>query len=270
MQDRSFTIKPEWGLSPAPSLKFSIPVIADSLIEHLEAGNMESVSGVSEFVGPDRVLLDDGKVLEVDAVIWCTGYQADFSCLDRCIDPTAGDTSAWDQLPGSRSRPLPRLYQNIFSLQYPDSLAFIGYVALPAPAFLTHDLASMALAQVWKGNSKLPSRKKMEKAVDDHQQWICDLARRGRTHPAWVNWPQWTAWVNEAAGTGLKDHLGWGLKGWNFWRRDRKLCGLLMDGMYSPHVFRLFETGKRTPWEAARETILEVNERVAARSARMK
>ena len=87
----------------------------------------------------------------MDSIIWRTESQADFGYLERCSDPTSGGTSMWEELPGSRSRSLPRLYQNIFSLQHADSQAVISYVTLPAPAFLAHDLASMALAQVWEG-----------------------------------------------------------------------------------------------------------------------
>ena len=261
MQNRSFDIKPEWGLSPAPSLKFSIPVATDSLIGHLEKRNITSLPSIKEFLGGNEILLDDGRVVNADSIMWCTGYQADFGYLEPSVDPTATDTSSWNELPGSRCRPLLRLYQNIFSLEHPDSLAFIGFVFLAAPAFSIHDLASMALAQVWKGNSALPSREEMGRSVDEHAEWLCGLAQRGRTHPAWVDWVQWTDWVNKTAGTGLEENLGWSSAGWKLWLGDHKLYSLLMDGIHSPHAFRLFETGKRKPWAGARDEIERVNER---------
>ncbi|SPN99128.1 related to flavin depend monooxygenase that catalyses the oxidation of rubrofusarin to 9-hydroxyrubrofusarin [Cephalotrichum gorgonifer] len=260
IQDRSFNVRPEWKLQPAPSLKFSAPVVADSLIEYLESGDLTSVSGIKEFVGPDEVLIDTGEVINVDAVIWCTGYLTDFSFLDPRFDPTAASPARWNETPGSRGRPLLRLYHNIFPLEEHDSLAFVGYVAFPGPAFQTQDLASMALAQVWKGNSALPPREEMERALDAHEEWVCGLAGRGRTHPAWVSWPEWMDWVNETAGTGLRRNLGWGTEGWRFWREDRMLYRAVVDGIYSPHVFRLFETGKRKVWDGAREEIARVNE----------
>lgn len=261
LQNRSFEIREEWGLSPAPSLKFSMPVISDTVVSCLESGRLVSVPGVKEFTGPSEVVLDDGEVLHVDAIIWCTGYMADFSFLDPQFDPTAKSPAAWNELQGSRGRPLPRLYKNIFSLERPESLAFIGYVAFPSPAFQTQDLASMALAQIWKGSSKMPSARKMQREVEAHERWMCKLARRGRVHPAWVSWPEWVAWANRAAGTGLAENLGWGVQGWRFWAGERELYRVVVDGVYTPHLYRLFETGKRKRWDRAADEILRVNEK---------
>jgi dimethylaniline monooxygenase (N-oxide forming) len=42
---------------------------------------------------------------------------------------------------------------------------------------------------------------------------------------------------------------------------------MLMDGIYSPHVYRLFDSnGKRKKWDGAREAIEKVNEDVKKRS----
>ena len=42
--------------------------------------------------------------------------------------------------------------------------------------------------------------------------------------------------------------------------RDVKIRKLIMDGLMSPHLFRLFDEGKRKPWPGAREEIIRVNE----------
>lgn len=236
-------------------------VISDTVISCLESRRLVSVSGIEEFAGAEEIVLDDGEVLCVDAVIWCTGYTADFSLLDPRFDPTAKSSAAWNELQGSRGRPLPRLYKNIFSLERPESLAFIGYVAFPSPAFQTQDLASMALAQIWKGNAKLPSAEKMQREVEAHERWMCKLARRGRVHPAWVSWPGWVGWANQTTGTVLEENVGCGVQGWRFWAREKDLYKAVMDGVYSPHIFRLFETGKRKTWAGAAEKIFRVNEK---------
>ncbi|KAK0377910.1 hypothetical protein CLIM01_04714 [Colletotrichum limetticola] len=258
LQDSAFNIRPEWNLSPAPSIKTSTPVVSDEIIPALESGKVESVPGVSCVTGPNEVELMGGRTLKVDAIIYCTGYKPNFSLLDHEADPTADTTPKWTAFQGSRGKPLPRLYQNVLSLKYPDSLAFMGCVAFATGAFVLYDLASMAVVQIWKGNSDLPPQQEMERTVDRHHDWLCDLAKNSNVHPQLVNGHSWSAWADKMAGTGVDEYLGWGWKGWRYWLKDRSFCNLLMGGIYSPHIYRYFD-GKRSRWVRAREEIEKVN-----------
>ncbi|KAF2018251.1 FAD/NAD(P)-binding domain-containing protein [Aaosphaeria arxii CBS 175.79] len=258
MQNKSFTIRPEWGLSPAPSMKQSIPIISDVLVDGFEKGDIESVAGLEKVTGPNQVELSDGTKLDVDTIIYCTGYKIDYSLLEPKYDPTTRTTQKWSEAHGSNGKPLPRLYRNVFSLEKPESLAFMGTVAFPSPAFQTYDIASMALAQIWKGNSNLPGRHEMIDDVDAHHEWVCGMAKDGSVYPGIVKGGEWMRWANDAAGTGINENLGYRWKGWVFWLRNRSLCQMIMGGIYSPHVFRLFE-GKRKRWEGARKAIEKVN-----------
>ena len=263
MQNSTFSIRPEWKLSPAPSLKHALPIVSDNLIDMLESGELKSVVGLKEVVGPNEVELDDGTRLTVDCIIWCTGYKANFGLLDPSVDPTRNTTPEWAAAPGSKGKPLPRLYQNVFSLDYPMSLAFMGCVGFASGAFPIYDLASMAVAQIWKGNSSLPPQREMERAVDRHHAWICNIAKEGSAIPVWVKQHEWVPWVNEAAGTGVDAYLGWGWKAWKFWLIDHAFAKLLLGGIYTPHLFRVFD-GKRKKWDGARAEIERVNRLVSA------
>ena len=270
LQDGAFHIRPEWKLSPAPSIKHQVPIISDNLVDLLESGAVESVDGVKRVVGPNEIELFDGTRLEVDSIIWCTGYKTDFSLLERSVDPTRHTTPKWDIAVGSRGKPLSRLYQNVFSLDHPDSLAFMGCVAFATGAFPLYDLASMAVAQVWKGNSPLPSIEQMNRAVDKQHDFICDIAKEGSAVPGWVRQGEWVTWANDAAGTGVNEHLGWGLKAWKFWFQDRAFYKLLMDGIHTPFLWRVFEGEKRKAWEGARTEIEKVNRAVEENKKRKK
>lgn len=269
LQDKCFKIRPEWKLSPAPSVKHVVPIISDNLVDLLESGAIQSVEGVKQIVGPNEVELDDGTRLEVDTIIFCTGYKTEFSLLDRSVDPTRHTTPKWDSAVGSRGKPLPRLYQNIFSLDHPTSLAFMGCVAFATGAFPLYDLASMALAQVWKGSSPLPSTAELNRAVDVQHDFICAIAKEGSAVPGWVRQGEWVSWANDAAGTGVNERLGWGWAGWKFWFQDRAFCKLLMDGIYTPFMFRVFD-GKRKTWDGAKAEIERVNQSVAEMKKRKK
>jgi dimethylaniline monooxygenase (N-oxide forming) len=270
MQDKTFTLRPEWKLSPAPSSRHAVPIISDNLVQLLEAGEIQSVAGLKRVSGPNEVELDDGTLVEADVIIWATGYKTEFSVLDPSVDPTRHTTPAWENAIGSRGKPLPRLYRNVFSLDHPDSLAFMGCVAFAAGAFPVYDLCSMAVAQIWKGNSNLPTLEEMNKAVDRQHEFICGIAKQGSATPGWVHQGEWVAWANEAAGTGVNEHLGWGMAGWKFYFQDRALYKLLMDGIYVPAIWRVFDGDKRKKWEGARAEIEKVNAEVEERNRRKK
>lgn len=260
LQDKSFNLRPEWGFSPAPSLKHAIPVISDNLVDALESGAIRSVTGLREVTGAGEVELLDGTRLNIDCIIFCTGYRPNYSIVEG-FDPTTKTTTNWANAPGSNGKPLARLYRNIFSLEHPESLAFMGGVAFASPAFQLYDLASMAVAQVWKGTSTLPPKEAMEEAVNEHHAWICELAKNGPVIPGLVKAGDWMRWVNDAAGTGVNEYLGYGLNGWSFWLTNRRLCNMLMGGIYSPHIYRVFE-GKRKKWDGATTEIERVNRAV--------
>lgn len=260
LQNDVFSMRPEWRLSPAPPLKHSPIVISDNLVKNFADGVVNSVPAVEKFLDGTTVQLTDGTKLEVDTVICCTGYRKDFSIMDRNVDPTRNTTPRWLALPGSYGKPLPRLYQNIFSLDHPDSLAFTGCIAFVTGAFPLYDLVSMALAQIWAGNSKLPSIEEMNKTVDEQHDAICDKAKGGPTVPAWVKQGIWEPWAHEMAGTGIAENLGWGWKSWSFWWNNRQFYKLLMSGIYSPFLFRVFD-GKRKKWDGAKEAIERLNQK---------
>lgn len=263
LQRDAFNIRPEWKLSPAPSLKHCPPIVSETLIVALEAGTIQPVPGIQAFREGNVVELQDGTSITVDTIVWCTGYQLDFSVLDPSVDPSRNTTRAWTEAPGSRGKPLPRLFKNMFSLDYPDSLVVLGPAFFLQSAMLPYDLATMAIAQIWKGSFDLPPLEKMTAEVDERHAWLATLAKDGTIMPGHIREQQWMAWVNEAAGTGVASNLGWGMAGWSFWYRDRGLCRLLMDGIYTPFVYRLFD-GRRKKWEGAREQILKMNARAAA------
>ena len=74
-------------------------------------------------------------------------------------------------------------------------------------------------------------------------------------------------WLNDAAGNRVNEMLGWGREGWKFWWNDRKLYKLLVDGIDTPFLYRVFEGRKgidgeergRKKWEGARGVIFRVN-----------
>ncbi|KAH7383016.1 flavin monooxygenase-like protein [Cadophora sp. MPI-SDFR-AT-0126] len=253
---QSFKLDPSWRLSPAPSLANHQPVICDALVDSLWAKEATSVHGLKRFIGGDKVELLDGTVLGVDTVILCTGYEPDFSLTPdfNPLESKKGKTA------GINEAPLARLYQNIFPPQYADSLAIINYIALSDGAITIGDLVAMALAQIWKGRSALPSVEVMNAEIDKHHEWVRGLGKDDSVYTGIVRPGPWFAFLNSAAGTGVDEKLGYGWEGWKFWAKEPKMSGLLMRGVMTPFMYRVFDEGKRKKWEGAKDAIVHANE----------
>ncbi|KAF4975327.1 hypothetical protein FZEAL_7860 [Fusarium zealandicum] len=258
LQHEIFDLKPEWRFTPAPSITNQRPLVNDELIPCLETESVISTHGLARVIDDKTVETSDGMQYEVDAILFCTGFTVDYSVVGPEMDPCRGTTTDWAKSSGYTGRPLPRLYQNIFSLDHPQSLAFIGHLSFMNPAFFMFDLATMAVAQLWKDPSAFPSHAEMERQVDDQHSWVVELSKKGPVTPSIVKASEWMQWVDKVIGTGLPEHLGYSMTGWHFWLQDRKFCNMLMDGLLSPHAYRLFP-GKRKAWPGARDAIIAMN-----------
>lgn len=263
---------PEWNLNLPPSLLHQAPTVSDTLIPALRDGSIISTAAPSRITGPNAVQLDDGKTVHVDAIIYCTGYEVDYSILG-CYDPTLIDPTVSE----ARNKLTPRLYQNVFSLTYPESLAFVGIAIAFSPAFMISDLTSMAIAQLWSTRAhtpNLPARRTMERWYEEHLVWadyLRSLSPHRKFVPLMVKNGPWLKWAQDAAGTRLEENLSYtSVQAWRFWWKDRKFCTLLTDGVWSPHMYRLFESDRRKKWDGARAAIETVNTRVQERTGRMK
>jgi dimethylaniline monooxygenase (N-oxide forming) len=89
IRKKHFAIELAWRLFPGPSLTTNVPLVHDKIVSLLTAGDVVSVHRLSHFLDASTVELLDGTKLEVDAVGYCTGYEADFSLLGPDLDPTS-------------------------------------------------------------------------------------------------------------------------------------------------------------------------------------
>jgi dimethylaniline monooxygenase (N-oxide forming) len=204
-------------------------------------------------LGPRSVELDDDTILEdVDAIITCTGYNNSLQVLDGIIKYSH---------PHPDVRPIPDLYQGLFPLGYSDSLACLNYIVIMESASMARELAGMAIAQVWAGKSTLPSDSTMQDWVRQHQAWFANLCLTNPLpqYEGQLEAHDWLKFVDDKAGTGMYEHLSWTLKGIWFWLREPRLCSLMAWGVNSPHLYRVFETGKRKAWDGAGDAIRHVN-----------
>lgn len=67
-------------------------------------------------------------------------------------------------------------------------------------------------------------------------------------------------WLNEACGNGLNEMLGGGWEAWKFWWKERELYNLVVGGVNTGFLYRLFD-GRRRTWVGASEAIYKANGR---------
>lgn len=255
--DSAFDHDPSWNFRPAASVLAMKTMITDSFVPALQTGSIQSKASIKRIVEGGIVEFVDGTRLRVDTIICCTGLKPSTAFFEDTVDVTDVATSR-----DSEREMLPRLYQNIFPPRHATSLAFLDNWQLPTGICDIADLITTAVVQVFKGTTKLPSISVMNRDIDSHHAWLRTvglLPNEARSARVTVQDAKWRAWLNRAAGNGLNEYLGWGWRGWWFWLTNKRFCHLLMTGVDSPHVQRLFP-GRRKLWTGAREAIEQVNE----------
>jgi dimethylaniline monooxygenase (N-oxide forming) len=103
----------------------------------------------------------------------------------------------------------------------------------------------------------------MERNVHAHFRYVAELLKCGDVmFPGRISGLEWEHWHDKVTGAGIYDRLGnWSSwESWKLWWSDPDLYKLLMDGTSSPHLFRLFGTGRgRNRWAGARAAIERAN-----------
>ena len=258
-------IQPSWNLLPAPPVRNAPPVMNDHILNRFADGKIISKPGIKRVFDHSVEFTDGSKIDDIEAVIFATGYEADYSILAPEADPTAFETPEWDRAPHANSLQYARLYQGMLSTAHPTSLAFIGpFRGHSFAIFANADLSSTAVAQVFAGNHPLPSKAGIESWCDMNYARNLKRISKFRISKLECDAQALEKWLNAAAGNAVNEKLGWGIEGWKFWWNDRALYKLVMDGIDTPFLYRLFEgrkgKGTRKPWEGARAAIEKVNQ----------
>ncbi|KAI8960428.1 hypothetical protein F5Y11DRAFT_330209 [Daldinia sp. FL1419] len=287
-------VEDKWHLLPAPSMAHVHPAVQEDFIPALYDGDITPVKGFKDFMGDYQVLLEDDTTVEIDAVIFCTGYELDFSLMPEMeMDGAAGSPlkKAGDKPPENErdsddwKKPrLPRLYQMLFPPRWASSVAFLSWIAPQENVWCVCELASMAIAQIWAaetaktaaeqprtGNHRppalLPSLDEMNAQVDAyHEWWRGEWEKDHSVRLGYVRAHSFYRFLHDAAGTGLYDHLDhmFTSRGWWLWWNDRELWTWLSKGPMNSYSWRLFETnperipgyGRKT-WPDARKALRE-------------
>ena len=140
-----------YGL-PAPSqgLFQNHPTISDTILHRITHGEVRPVTGIERFDG-ERVVLTDGRVEDVDIIVWATGYRVTIPFLSQ------------DHL-GEDAESMP-LYKRVVHLADP-SLMFTGLMQSTGAALPVVEAQAKLAAAHLSGAYALPSTEEQHAAVD--------------------------------------------------------------------------------------------------------
>ncbi|POR38259.1 Dimethylaniline monooxygenase [N-oxide-forming] 5 [Tolypocladium paradoxum] len=281
-------IKRDWRLLPCASMAHVHPVVQEDFIPALYSGLVTPLPGFTAFADAHAVLFNDGSSVEVDAVIFCTGYALDFSIMPElemdgtCGLPlvTAGEAHARGHAGGVVH--LPRLQHMVFPPRWASSVAFLSWMSPIETYWCVCELASMAVAQVWAAEAArglalsqppdgyrrpalLPSEVEMNAEVDKyHVWWRTERKKEPSMHPGLVRSHTFYRFLHDMAGTGMYDNIDHPLtfRGLLLQWKDSQLHKWLAKGPANSYAWRLFETNpRRIPgcgrqaWPGARRTV---------------
>jgi cation diffusion facilitator CzcD-associated flavoprotein CzcO len=140
-----------YGL-PAPSqgLFQNHPTISDTILHRITHGEVRPVTGIERFDG-ERVILTDGRIEDVDIIVWATGYRVTIPFLSE------------DHL-GEDAETMP-LYKRVVHLD-DESLMFTGLMQSTGAALpVVEAQAKLAAAHI-SGRYALPSPAEQQRTVD--------------------------------------------------------------------------------------------------------
>ncbi len=139
-----------YGLpAPAGGLFQNHPTISDTILHRLTHGDVVARPGIERIEG-HRVHFTDGRVDEVDLIVWATGYRVSMPFLSS--EWLGDDPEAMG------------LFQRVFHLADP-SLAFVGLMQSTGAALPVVEAQGKLAAAYLSGRYALPSPQEQKRAV---------------------------------------------------------------------------------------------------------
>jgi cation diffusion facilitator CzcD-associated flavoprotein CzcO len=141
----------------------SIGLTSDNFYERAASGDIQLEKGeIVRFV-PEGVVLNTGKRLNVDQVIFATGFRQTVPFFAESIQKQLRNQKGWFQL-----------YRNVLPVDVPN-LSFVGYNPSLFTPF-TSELAAHYSAQYAKGQLNLPNAQAMKMEIALHHDWLVQRA----------------------------------------------------------------------------------------------
>jgi dimethylaniline monooxygenase (N-oxide forming) len=140
----------DYGLpQPDHAVLHAHPTVSDDLLTRLGHGDITVVPNIDRFEG-SKVFFTDGRAVEIDTVVYCTGYKVTFPFLDEQVVPTRDNKVD--------------LYRRVVDPEHP-GLFFVGLVQPLGAIMPLAEAQSEWVADLISGEASLPSYDEMRRQI---------------------------------------------------------------------------------------------------------
>lgn len=141
----------------------SIGLTSDNFYERAASGDIQLEKGEIAYFEPDGPVLNNGKKIVADLVVFATGFRQTVPFFSPAITNQLRNHKGWFQL-----------YRNVLPADVPN-LSFVGYNPSLFTPF-TSELAAHYSAQYFKGQLSIPDTDGMKAEIARHQAWLLQRA----------------------------------------------------------------------------------------------
>ncbi|KAH8828809.1 flavin-binding monooxygenase-like-domain-containing protein [Flagelloscypha sp. PMI_526] len=225
MQVKLQPLDPQWHLSPPKSPLRSGITISDDIVEKMRFGQVVPIGEIVRFTGPKSLEVRSREhhsqtlsLEDVDAVIFATGYHQPHNFMSSYHPSRSSPRASSPELKlklklgtnGDDARiPNSDLYWNIFDATYPTSLAYVGHLSRETAGCGFFDLVSMAIAQVFSSNYKLPPSGAILRETEQKNSWFEARLQRGPFFIGSVPNAGLFAFLDKVSGARVGENVKW-------------------------------------------------------------
>ncbi|KAJ8022293.1 Dimethylaniline monooxygenase [N-oxide-forming] 5 [Holothuria leucospilota] len=223
----------KWGLNPKMRALQTQPTVCPNLVFHIQRGQLKMHPNITR-MEDKKVFFTDGSHVEVDSIVFCTGYSIDIPYLHKDIQTQCL----------KEGNQLEQLFKNVFSPTIGSSLAFIGFVQPASGGILSmSETQARWWAELCRGKIRLPEKDVMNNVINKEIEECSKRYYKSARHTIQKDPVLYNDDVSSMFGAKPQ-----------FWRHPR-LAWRLLIGTCGAAQYRLQGPGK---WSKAFDTVKSV------------
>ncbi|HSE08144.1 MAG TPA: NAD(P)-binding domain-containing protein [Nocardioidaceae bacterium] len=168
----------DYGLpKPDHAVLHAHPTVSDDLLSRLGHGDITVKPNIDRFEGP-KVFFEDGSAVEVDVVVYCTGYKVTFPFFDERVVRAEGNHID--------------LYRRVVDPEHP-GLYFVGLIQPLGAIMPLAEVQAEWVADLVSGEGELPSYVEMRTQIEEYDAHLRKRYVASKRHTIQVDFHKYFA-----------------------------------------------------------------------------
>eukprot|EP00117_Sycon_ciliatum_P025628 scpid36679/ scgid21233/ Dimethylaniline monooxygenase [N-oxide-forming] 5; Dimethylaniline oxidase 5; Hepatic flavin-containing monooxygenase 5 len=158
-----------WGMRPKYRAVQSHTTVNQDLLHRIGVGSIAMQDNVREVL-EDGVVFEDGSVVQLDAIIFSTGYLIRFPFLSKAISPVNDENHI-------------RLHHFMINPKHSPTMVFIGFIQPVGALMPISELQARWAVQIFTGERGIPKPEELERRISSrlNELWKVFLRRPRHT-----------------------------------------------------------------------------------------